>query len=182
MFLLKFLALFGLFYFGTLAVIGLAAPGKFYSPFIEHYLDYVSWIKQSLIWGVGRLASVFGYETVQQAGFVIRVKSGAAVLIAMDCVGYGVYSFWAAYVMANEGSLKRKTSWVMVGLVLLWLINVIRITAVLIALQKGKAMPLGIDHHTWFNIIAYCFIFLMIWRYERGGKNLKIQKSGDLKI
>lgn len=28
-------------------------------------------------------------------------------------------------------------------------------------------MPLGIDHHTWFNIFAYIFIFIMIWIYDR---------------
>ena len=169
-FVVKFLVLFGIFYFGTLAVIGLAAPGKYYSPFIEQYLDYVSWIKQSLIWGVRQLSAVFGYETFTQPNFTVRVKGGAAVLIAMNCVGYGVYSFWAAYVIANDGKLWGKIPWVIGGLLLLWIINVIRITAVLIALQKGKAMPLGIDHHTWFNIVAYGFIFLMIWMFERKQK------------
>lgn len=154
-------------------MIGLAAPGKYYSPFIENYLDYVSGLKQSMIWAVGKLAALLGYETYQLPDYIIRIKQGAGVKIAMSCVGYGVYSFWAAYVMVNDGSFKRKAIWAVGGLLLLWLINVIRITAVLIAVQNGNAMPLGIDHHTWFNIIAYGFIFLMIWKYERRMKKAK---------
>jgi exosortase/archaeosortase family protein len=163
----KFLLLFSLFYFGTLAVIGLASPGKLHSPFIENYFDYVSWIKQSLIWAVGIMTHWFGYVTYTLPDFIIGIKNGASVKIAMDCVGYGVYSFWAAYVIANDGTWKKKAAWVAGGLLLLWLINAIRISLVLMALHERIAMPLGIDHHTWFNIIAYIAIFGMIWLFER---------------
>lgn len=166
----KFLAVFGFLYLGTLAVIGLAAPGGWYSPFIEKYFDYVGWIKQSLIWAVGIFSSWFGYETHVLPDYIIRIKNGAGVKVAMSCVGYGVYSFWAAYVIANDGTLFKKIKWALGGVLLLWLINSIRITLVLVALQKKIPMPLGIDHHTWFNIIAYVFIFLMIWVYERKQK------------
>ena len=51
-FIAKFLGIVALLYFGTLAIIGLAAPGGLYAPFVEKYFDYVSWIKQSLEWAV----------------------------------------------------------------------------------------------------------------------------------
>lgn len=167
----KFLLLFSLFYFATLLIIGLAAPGGLYSPFIEKYFDYVSWIKQSLIWGVGLIMNWSGYATYTLPDFIIGIKNGTSVKIAMDCVGYGVYSFWAAYVIANDGNTIKKISWVISGLLLLWMINTGRIAIFLMALQQRKRMPFGIDHHTWFNIVAYAFIFLMIWLYEK--KNRK---------
>jgi exosortase/archaeosortase family protein len=92
----------------------------------------------------------------------------------MDCVGYGVYSFWIAFVMANKGKLLKKVLWIVFGVLGLWLINVVRITLFLTSINKGWPMPLGIDHHTWFNIFAYLLIFLMIWRYDKSMKNVKM--------
>jgi exosortase/archaeosortase family protein len=96
----------------------------------------------------------------------------------MDCVGYGVYSFWAAYVIAGDDSIGRKIKWVTGGLLLLWAINVIRISGVLVAINRHWAMPLGIDHHTWFNIFAYAAIFGMMYFFERREK----VKGGGLTV
>ncbi|RYF90088.1 MAG: exosortase/archaeosortase family protein [Chitinophagaceae bacterium] len=170
-FIAKFLLIFCGLYFGTLAVIGLAAPGKLYSPFIEKYLDYVGWLKQSMIWSVHHISSWLGYETYQEPDYVIRIVKGKAVKIAMDCVGYGVYSFWMAYIIANDGRWVKKLAWVAGGLLLLWMINSARISMVLVYMQQKKPMPLGIDHHTWFNIVAYIVIFGMIAAFERRKDN-----------
>ena len=151
-------------------MIGLAAPGNLYSPFVENYLDYVKWIKLSLMWGTGSILSVFGISTYTLPGFVIRITDGRGVFIAMDCVGYGVYSFWIAFVAANTGRFWRKFSWIVFGVLSLWLINVIRITLFLLAVDRGWPMPLGWDHHTWFNIFAYALIFFMIWWYDKTGR------------
>ncbi|RYF85866.1 MAG: hypothetical protein EOO03_12645 [Chitinophagaceae bacterium] len=172
-FVAKFLVLFCLFYYGTIAWIGIAAPGGTYSPFVERWLDYVSWIKQSLVAGTGWLVGLFGYDTVKEPGFLIRIVGKRGVFIAMDCVGYGVYSFWAAYVLANSGTLVRKLAWVFGGIFLLWCINVVRISMFLVAINKNKTMPLGIDHHTWFTIVAYGFIFGMIYFYDKYNREYK---------
>ena len=174
-YLLKFIGIFCLCYYGTLAIIGLAAPGGYYIPFVEKYLDYVSWIKSSLMTATGFLLSLFNIPTHTEPGFLIRITGGRGVIIAMDCVGYGVYSFWIAFILANKGKFLRKLAWIVFGVLALWFINVIRITLFLTAINKGWRMPLGIDHHTWFNIVAYLLIFIMIWWYDRTGK-LKNEK------
>ena len=166
-YLLKFGGIFCFCYFGTLAVIGIAAPGGWYSPFIAKYLDYVSWIKHSLIWATGFILSLFNISTHKEPGFMIRFTGGRGVIIAMSCVGYGVYSFWIAFVAANKGKFLKKTLWIVFGVIGLWFINVVRITLFLTAINKGWPMPLGIDHHTWFTIFAYLLIFIMIWLYDR---------------
>jgi hypothetical protein len=50
---------------------------------------------------------------------------------------------------------------------LLYTINQLRIGLFLVAINKGWKMPLGWDHHTWFNIVAYTAIALMIWAFEK---------------
>ena len=163
----KFIGIFCLLYFGTLAIIGLAAPGGLYSAFIAHHLDYVTWIKNSLIGTTGWVLSLFHISTVTEPDFLIRYTGGKGVYIAMSCVGYGVYSFWIAFVAANKGTFLKKVIWITLGVGMLWLINAVRITLVLVAINKGWPMPLGLDHHTWFNIAAYILIFVMIWLYDR---------------
>jgi len=176
-FLIKFLVIFLVLYLGTLAIIGLAAPGKYYSPFIEKYFDYVSWIKHSLMKGAAVIAHLFGFNTREEPGFLVRIIGGRGVIIAMDCVGYGVMSFWSAFVIASPGAWKRKIVWLLLGLISLWFINVLRIGIFLVAINKGWGMPLGWDHHTWFNIIAYAFIFLMIWAFDKNIKQRELQPN-----
>lgn len=171
-YLLKFAGVFCLCYFGTLAIIGLASPAGNYSPIVEKYFDYVSWIKISLINATACILSLFKTPTHIEPGFLIRITGGRGVIIAMNCVGYGVYSFWIAFVVANTGSFWKKIAWILKGLLILWFINVIRITLFLIAINRGWPTPLGIDHHTWFNIAAYLAIFILIWRYDRSQKKI----------
>lgn len=169
-YLVKFLGIFCLCYFGTLAIIGLAAPGGYHSPFIEKNLDYVRWLKLSLLKGTELMLSLFNISSHTEPGFRQRIDGGLSIIIAMDCVGYGVYSFWIAFVAANQGTFFKKAIWILAGLIALWVINVIRISLFLVAINEGRSMPLGLDHHTWFNLLAYTLIFIMIWLYDKAFK------------
>ena len=175
-YLVKFLGIFCVLYFGTLAVIGLAAPGGYHSLFIHKYLDYVSWIKNSLINTTAFTLSLFQIPTIKEPAFALKIAGGSRIIIAMDCVGYGVYSFWIAFVLANRGAFSKKLVWVIMGLLALWLINDIRITLFLLAINRGWPMPLGIDHHRWFAIFAYLLIFILITLYDRSLKRAEKKK------
>ena len=169
-FLVKFLLLFAIFYLGTELVIGLAAPGGMYSKFVDHYFDYVSGISNTLVFGTQAFLSMLGYETYTADNFVVRLVGGSGVRIAFGCVGYGVMSFWLAYILAVSKKWTAKLVWLVGGWLFLWIINVVRIGLLVLAYNKGWGMPLGIDHHTWFNIVAYCAIFSMMYFFEKKPK------------
>ena len=116
---------------------------------------------------IGLILSLFNIQTNTEAGFLIRINGGRGVIIAMDCVGYGVYSFWIAFVAANRGRFSKKAWWIVFGVFALWLINVIRITLFLVSINKSWPMPWGIDHHTWFTIFAYGAIFIMMYFFGK---------------
>lgn len=163
---LKFLVFFCFFYFGTLAIIGLSAPAGYYSPFVADHLNFVSWLRASLLGAAQAALSVLNYTVLFEDDYVIRVQNGAAVRMVYSCVGYGIMSFWAAFILANTSNWKRKLTWLIGGWLIIWCINVIRVCIVLIAAEKQWAMPLGIDHHTWFNIVAYLLLFVLIYFYD----------------
>ena len=176
-FAFKFITIFLFFYLGTKLVIALAAPdGKYYSSFIDNYFDYVSWLKLSYMRAAAVIASAYGYVTNELPGFLLKVKGGRGVYIAYDCVGYGVMSFWLAYVLSSDSVLKIKLIWTIIGLFLIWFINVIRIGFFLVSINKGWDMPLNIDHHTWFTIMAYVAIFILMWIKEKKD-NLSLKRK-----
>ena len=163
---LKFLIVFCFFYFGTLAIIGLSAPVGYYSPYVAQHLNFISWLRGSLL-GTAKLAlSLFNYRVYFEDDYVIRIQNGWAIRMVYSCVGYGIMSFWAAFILTNTAPGKRKFIWLIGGLLMIWCINVIRVCLVLVSYNNNWAMPFGIDHHTWFNIIAYLFVFLLIYFYD----------------
>jgi len=172
-FTIKFLAVFAFLYFGTFFWIGFVTPGGYYNEFAAQHLDYISAIKTSLLIGTKTLLSFFDIQTVQFKNHIIRFVDGKGVRIAYDCVGYGVYSFWIAFVIANKSSFSRKLVWILIGLFMLWTIDVIRISLFLVAVNKHWKMPLGINHHDWFTIVAYLVIFLMIFAFDKNNNNQK---------
>lgn len=166
----KFLLAFLLLYFGTIAWIGLTVPGGFYSSFVENYLNYPAWLRASILAGSTIVLNLFGHQTYQPDAYILRIENGDGIRMVYSCIGYGVMSFWTAFVFANNGSWKRKLKWIFGGLISLWFINIMRVSLLLVINNKHKSMPLGIDHHTWFNIAAYLLIFVMIYFYDRESK------------
>jgi exosortase/archaeosortase family protein len=166
-YLLKFLLAFCICYYGTLFVMGVSAPGGYYIAFIRYHLDYINWLRTSLLCASKWMLSLFGYQTYLQNQFFIRLKDGAGVRMVYSCLGIGVMSFWTAFIFANSGSWIKKTKWILGGLVVIWCINVIRISLLLIAINKHGTIFFNIYHHTLFNIVAYTAIFLMIYLFDK---------------
>jgi len=115
---------------------------------------------------------LLGYESFQPAPTQLRLVGGGAVNLVYKCLGYGVTSFWLAFVFANTGSWKKKLLWMVGGTAVLYIINTIRIGLTLLGNGKKWSFPFGWDNHTWFNIAAYGAIFLMMWVYDRSRLNV----------
>ncbi|MBL7703045.1 MAG: archaeosortase/exosortase family protein [Ferruginibacter sp.] len=167
MYLLKFAAAFCICYFGTLAIIGLSVPGGYYSGFVDKYLNFIPLLRDSLLNASKYFLSVFGYESYQSGPTQLRMVNGGAVNLVYSCLGYGVTAFWLAFVFANNGGWKKKLAWMLGGTILLYIINVVRISLVLLSNTQGWKFPFGWDNHTWFNIVAYAAIFCMIYLFDR---------------
>jgi exosortase/archaeosortase family protein len=161
-FLAVFLGVFAVCYFGSLAVIGLAAPGGMYSPFIAKYFNVIGWLRDSLLWGTRTVLNLFNYPTYFENDIVLRKLNGNGIIMVYSCVGYGVMSFWTAFGAAYPQGLANKIKLIGFGLVAIWLINVCRLALVLVSTNSDFRFPI-FDHHDWFTIISYCAIGLMMW-------------------
>lgn len=166
-FIVKFLALFlGLNFFHDL-FIGATAPGGLYIPFLEKHLNYVAWVRHSILWMSMHLSNLFGYQSYVDGPFHLRSVTGPGVQMVYSCIGLGIMSFWTAFVVAHEIKWKKKLLWTLIGLLTIWVINCFRVTVILAATVNRWNVSKYIDHHDTFNIIAYIFIFGLILVFVR---------------
>ena len=171
-FSIVFIAVFLLCYYGALFFTGMAVPGGNYSPFIDKYFDIAGFMRTALINASKMLLGIFGTETYRADEYVLRSFSGKGIRLVYSCLGFGVMSFWIAYAVAMSGKILGKLKWLLGGLAIIFIINTVRISLVLQAANKGWEFPFGWDHHTWFNIVSYIFILLLIfWHQHLTSKN-----------
>ncbi|MEO5892443.1 MAG: hypothetical protein ABIQ31_19495 [Ferruginibacter sp.] len=176
LYLVKFIGAFCILYFGTKAIIGLAAPGHYYSEFVHSYLNYPALLRKTLLYGAKTMLLVVGYQSYTPDTYHLQLVGGRSVRMVYSCLGIGILSFWTAFIFANKGSFKKKLVWITGGLLLIWLINITRVALFLLSFNKKLYMPFKMDNHTFFNIGAYIAIFIMIWRYDRYTKS-KLQTA-----
>jgi exosortase/archaeosortase family protein len=169
-YLLKFIICFCILYFGTLAMIGLASPGGYYSSFIYNYLNYISWLRFGLLYCSKLLLTIFGYKVFIEGAYVLKMYGGRGVHLVYSCIGFGIMSFWIAFVFANKVRWQKKVKWIIAGVAVIFLINVIRISLLLVAVNKNWSNRLTLDNHTLFNVVAYMLVFTMIYFFDRSEK------------
>ena len=170
LYLVKFACIFSVFYFGTLLIIGLSSPENFYAPFIARYCDFITPLRYSILHTADYFLNLVSYQTDWANSYTFGIVGGQRVKMVYSCVGYGVMSFWGAFILANNGKTVQKLLWLIVGWVVLWCINVLRIVILLIILKDGNELQLPFDHHTLFNVAAYMAIFAMIFIYDRSNR------------
>lgn len=178
---LKFIAAYCILYYGSQAIIGLSAPQGSYSQFVHHYLDYPALLRKALLKSSQCLLGIMGYTTEMPDEYRIKMVGGKGVRMVYSCLGIGITSFWIAFMLANETNIKKKIFFIVAGTFFIFLINVARIVLLLIAANKGKPMPFGIEHHTLFNIASYCLVIVMIIVFDRSEEQsvLFSAKKGD---
>jgi len=169
-YLLKFLLTFCVLYYGTIAMIGITSPGGWYLAFADKYLDYVSGLRWMLLHSSMFLLRLLGYDIFLKDIYTIKLQNGLGVHVGYDCIGYGVMIFWFAFIFANSGNFIKKAKWMTAGLLIIWIVNVLRISLMVVALNKNWSSPFNLDNHTLFNIVAYIVIFTMIYLFDRAEK------------
>lgn len=161
-FIVKFLVLFlGLHFFNEF-YIGITAPGNLYIPFLEEHLNYVDWLRSSILYTSQGICSVFGYDTFVEGPYLLKSVTGVSVRMVYTCIGLGIMSFWAGFVLAHSLSWKRKLLWTVLGLIVIWVVNCFRV-AILLMVSANQWNPNKyLDHHDTFNIIAYLLVSVLV--------------------
>ncbi|HMO61652.1 MAG TPA: archaeosortase/exosortase family protein [Ferruginibacter sp.] len=164
----RFLGSFCLLYFGTYLLIGISTPGgSLYSSFIDEYLNYVHGLRRMLLNGSRLILSVFGYEASIENMYDLRLKGGSRVHMVYSCLGIGLLSFWLAFIYANAIGFRKSLLWMTSGVFMICLLNIARVSLLLLSNNYRWGLFRNVNHHTMFNIAVYILIFFMMWIFDR---------------
>jgi len=159
-FIFRFIVLFLLFYSFNLFYYGITSPGSHYSPFLDHYLNYIQGLRSLLLYVSTGLLNLLGFTAIRN-DYELLVAGHSSIWIVYSCLGLGVISFFAAFVLAFPKPLKRKIIFLITGVFMIEFLNVIRF--MLLALYWNKNENKIIDHHTIFNIIIYIIVAISLY-------------------
>lgn len=161
--ILLFLLFFCFFYAGGYAIIGLSAPTGYYSPFIAKHLNIMQWQGDALLKCSSTLLEWIGMPNTI-SGNMLYVTNGITVQLNTGCLGIGLFSMWWAFVLAFPANRGTKIRYFILGTVLIFVLNSMRIAAVGWAYTRFRHNPTlrQVDHHMVFNIMMYILLFLMM--------------------
>lgn len=169
-FILRLLALYLLFRGINWLMIGIIVPGGYYSPFVDQYLNYVTFVKTSVLQTGGFLGSLFGISSHLVDNSTLRMEDGNSLMMAWSCAGLEILSFWAAFSLADTTPLRSKLLWCVGGLLTIWFINCARVALLIVAIYQDWQIIPRLKHHDTFNIVAYSFVFLLMYVYYNKNK------------
>jgi exosortase/archaeosortase family protein len=87
-------------------------------------------------------------------------------------LGLGVMSFFAAFVLAYPKKIGAKIGFLLIGLIVIQLLNILRFVVLAIFWNKKEDEQI-VDHHTIFNIIIYVIIAISLYFWvKRDDKQL----------
>ena len=162
--IILFLALYAGFYWGNKLFTGLTVPGGLYSSFLDHHLNYVVWFRGFLLENGARVIRLTGREAhVWEYG--IRMSYGGVKLV-YACMGFAIYSFWWAMILAFPQTVKNKLIYFLGGTLAITGLNILRIAVIALVYNSGWGYEHPeVDHHLMFNIVVYGVLFFMLYRW-----------------
>lgn len=94
-------------------------------------------------------------------GRVVLVAGQPAVLVGTPCNGLVLYALFAGFVVAFPGgSWRRKLPFIGAGLLLIYLLNILRVGALALNHLYSRS-TVDFNHHYTFTFVVYACIFLL---------------------
>jgi len=164
-FAFKFVSSFVFLYGFHLAYMGLCAPGGLYISFLDEHLNYIKVWRTGCITSTQALLKYFGYQVIT-TDITLKVEHHAGFRLIYSCLGYGVMSYFIAFVIAFPKPLRSKLLFLFTGLILIQGLNILRLTYIAIY-WRSEDWLFGLDHHDLFNCGLYVILGLLmsIWLY-----------------
>ena len=178
-FAIRFLSVFTLLYLFNLSFIGVTASGGLYIEWLDKHLNYIAQWRALNIHSTAMLLKLLGQQ-VETGIYTLTVQNHSGFRLAYSCLGYGVMSFYAAFIVAFPKPAKSKGLVLFIGLLLIQTLNILRLTTISLFWKPAHANA-WIDHHLIFNIIIYAILLyiLLIWSRQKNNANGSPNANGS---
>ncbi|MBB3057115.1 exosortase Y [Mucilaginibacter gotjawali] len=173
-FVIVFVILFLLFYYFNIFFFGVTSPGNHYSAFLAGHLNYISWLRHFLLMSSAGLLNLFGFSAIYNE-YDLLVAGHGTIQLVYSCLGLGVISFFAAFVLAYPKKFGSKWLFLIGGIIGIEVLNILRF--VLLAIFWNKKGDHLLDHHTIFNILIYLIIAITLYFWVKHDDALNVNES-----
>src|SRR5690242_4128911 len=127
--IIYFLIIFFILYYGFIIYVGLSTRGgKIYSSFLYSYLNIPDWLSMLVAKASALLLKVLGYDAYQRSAVNVTIRGGRGATIAWGCIGVSVMFLWFAFIIAHKAKGVYKLKWIIAGISLIFLFNILRIS------------------------------------------------------
>ncbi|WP_114936907.1 exosortase Y [Mucilaginibacter endophyticus] len=173
-FAFSFLLLFLIVYYFNILFYGVTSPGNHYYPFLANNLNYIQSLRWFLLSCSTQILNWLGFTAIHN-GTQLLVAGKGSIEVVYSCLGLGLMSFFAAFVISYPKQLKQKMIFLVSGILVIQTLNIMRF--VLLALFWSKKANRIVDHHTIFNIIIYIIIMISLYFWITKHDQGKVQDA-----
>jgi len=159
-FVFSFIILFAIFYYFNIFYFGVTAPGGYYSAFLNDHLNYIRWLREGLLNISAQIINRLGFAAITDE-YDLLVAGHGAIRLVYSCLGLGIISFFAAFVLSYPKRWKSKLIFLIAGILGIEILNIARF--VLLALFWQRHGLIVLDQHAIFNMIVYVIIAVSLY-------------------
>ena len=167
----SFIILFLVFYYFNIFFFGITTPTNhhYYSAFLADHFNYISGLRKLLIYSSAHILTWLGFAVITNE-FDLLVAGHGKIELVYSCLGLGVISFLAAFVLSYPKRWRSKIIFLTIGILGIELLNIIRF--VLLAIFWNKRGTNTINHHTVFNLFIYLVIAVTLYFWVKHDNDL----------
>lgn len=153
-----------------------------YELYIHPNTQFDRYVIDNLIFLSSILLEGLGYDLMPappaaQQIRTIGIDGSFGVWIGDPCNGIALFSLFLIFMLAYPGPIKKKLWYIPLGLVIIHLVNVIRISALVIIVDINPNW-LDFNHNYTFYIMVYATVFALwyIWAFKIAKTEMKSPK------
>ena len=174
-FSLTFIALFLAFYYFNIGFFSItSAQSANYNSFIADNFNYIRLLRHILLFCTSFFLGCLGFSNVTNE-YELLIAGHGGIRLIYSCLGLGLMSFFTAFVIAYPKAFKKKAVFLIAGLFIIQLLNILRMA--MVALFWGRKAQHIIDHHIIFNSIIYVIIGIGLYFWVTADGSKKPVKS-----
>lgn len=121
-------------------------------------LDYA--LSVSTAGSVSRLLNATGFEAYAVER-IAGLSGNNGVEVVARCNGVAVYGIYLAFIIAVPGTLKNRISFIVLGAVLIYLTNFIRITVLVLAQEYNSSVFHFV--HDYLTTAVFYLVIILLW-------------------
>lgn len=131
----------------------------------DNQLD--TWLSMNIAAASAGLLRLLGFAATVEANSTVLLMNGQrAVIVGAPCDGLVLYALFTGFILAFPGPVRPKLWFIPVGVAALYLLNIVRVSA--LALNQHYAhRSVDFNHHYTFSFVVYAFICLLWMQWVR---------------